>query len=99
MNKQTNTPKTNELDDRLFDLSPNVETDYTLMKAHARKLERERDVMKAHARKLERERDELRKVVRHCHLFIVERKGYIADESLERELIKQEIDALIPENV
>ena len=42
--------------------------------------------------------DTLRKVVRHCRLFIVDRKGYIADESLERELITQEIDAILSEN-
>ena len=38
---ESDTPRTDELDDRLVDLSPNTETDYSLMKAHARKLERE----------------------------------------------------------
>ena len=48
--------------------------------------------------KLERDLDGLRKVVRHCRLFIVDRKGYVADEDMERELIKQEIDAILSEN-
>jgi chromosome segregation ATPase len=38
---ESDTPRTDELDDKLVDLSPNPETDYSLMKSHARKLERE----------------------------------------------------------
>jgi hypothetical protein len=36
------------------------------------------------------------KALHHCRLFIVDRKGYIADEALERELIKQELEAKFP---
>jgi DNA gyrase/topoisomerase IV subunit B len=52
---------------------------------------RERDAAQALA-------DSLRRAVRHCRLFIVEGKGYIADAALERESIKQEIDAILSEN-
>ena len=37
----TPTPRTDESDDKIADLSPNAECNYALMKAHARKLERE----------------------------------------------------------
>lgn len=38
------------------------------------------------------QRDRLAEALNHCRLFIVDRKGYIADESLERESLKQKID-------
>ena len=49
-------------------------------------------------RKLERERDELRKVARHCRLFIGERRGYRNNEEMERDDICKRIDAILPEN-
>ena len=43
----TDTPKTDALDDKLEDISPNEKSDYWLMKLHARKLERELAVITA----------------------------------------------------
>jgi len=42
-----------------------------------------------------KQRDTLAEVLRHCRLFIVERKGYIPNVDLERQLIEQKIDAAL----
>jgi hypothetical protein len=49
-------------------------------------------------RKLESERDAMLRVLRHCRLFIVDRKGYLPDEETERKWITQQIDMVIPQN-
>jgi len=36
--------------------------------------------------------------LRHCRLFIVERKGYTDDEEVERETLKRTIDSILSEN-
>ena len=41
MNTPTPTPRTDEVENKIVDLSPSSEGNYFLMKAHARKLERE----------------------------------------------------------
>ena len=37
--------------------------------------------------------------LRHCRLFIVDRKGYTNDEDVERETLKRTIDSILSENV
>ena len=45
------------------------------------------------------ERDKLRKALRHCRLYIVDRKGYTDNEEAERETLKRTIDSILSENV
>lgn len=44
---------------------------------------------------VKRQRDILVNALRHCRLFIVERKGYMSHEVLERQLIKEKIDTAL----
>ena len=106
---ESDTPRTDDLDDKLVDLSPNSETDYSLMKSHARKLERELTAARAEIDRYKlasehlnqmvnavtEQRDRLAEALRKAKPFIYERIGYRFDEEMERdEIIRESTEAL-----
>jgi len=88
---ESDTPRTNELDDKLVDLSPNPETDYSLMKSHARKLERELTAVTEQRDRLQKIVDEQCRVSSVCREYREQRdRAWQTIAEIKRDIMEDE---------